>query len=433
MGALTNLLTGVNLGTATGSEAAKTQQKQKGGDAFAGVLERTENSSAKPVKRDESKRESVKANKPEKSETPQMTESQKTVAAKETTKAEKVEKPVEAVAVPADEVSKKLVAALSEALGVPEDVIAQILAQLNMQAVDLYVPENLNLYMQKLTGVETKEQLLGVPDIQTVFKQINTALDNFAAEAKAVLEAESKPVQEEPKEVVTAAKPIVANEAEAILTEETPEDFTVKTGEAKPEQAVKPANTAAKPQNDMMQDDAPQDSIRMAQEFNPAAAPITAQQAEQAAVRTESVRNIDTQGVIDQIVDKMKVEVKGDMSEIKIQLKPEHLGDVSLKISTQNGIVTAQFVAENQRIREIIEASFNQLRDSLSQQGIQLSQLSVSVGTDQNEQQSLYERERGMSGRRVESIAAGIAAEEEVLALDAEGETLMDANVNYLA
>ena len=431
MGALTNLLTGVNLGTTANSEVAKTQRRTKNGDAFAGVLERTEKQEVKQPMREDNRKEQTKPEKAQKSET-QAAESSKPVAVKDAPQAERVEKPAEAADIPAKEVNKKLMAALSKALDVPEDVIAQILAQLNMQALDLYKPENLSLFMQKLTGVETKEQLLGVPDIQTMFKQINKALDAFTAEAKSIAtaQAEAKPVQDAPKEL-TPAKPSAEQKQDAVQLTDTAKEFTA--AEAKPEQAVKPAQAETGTENEATQDNTPKEQIRTAQEFNPAAAPITAQQVEQSAVRTESVRNIDTQSVIDQIVDKMKVEVKGDLSEIKIQLKPEHLGDVSLKITTQNGIVTAQFVAENQRIREIIEASFNQLRDSLAQQGIQLSQLSVSVGNNQNEQQTLYERERNVSGRRVEAVAAGILAEEEELALDSEGETLTDASVNYLA
>jgi len=44
------------------------------------------------------------------------------------------------------------------------------------------------------------------------------------------------------------------------------------------------------------------------------------------------------------------------------------------------------FVAENQRVREIIESNFNQLRDSLEEQGIQVSQLSVSVSDQDAEE-----------------------------------------------
>ena len=78
-------------------------------------------------------------------------------------------------------------------------------------------------------------------------------------------------------------------------------------------------------------------------------------------------------------MEKLKVSVKPDLSEVKILLRPEQLGEVSLKIATQNGIVTAQFIAENQKVKEIIESNFNQLRDMLSEQGVDVGALEVNV------------------------------------------------------
>lgn len=97
--------------------------------------------------------------------------------------------------------------------------------------------------------------------------------------------------------------------------------------------------------------------------------------------------NVDTENVLKQITDAMKVDIKGDIAnEVKITLRPAHLGDVTLKIVTENGIITAQFEAESQRVKEIIESNFNQLKDSLKQQGIEISNLQVNV--NENKQNS---------------------------------------------
>jgi len=47
---------------------------------------------------------------------------------------------------------------------------------------------------------------------------------------------------------------------------------------------------------------------------------------------------------------------------------------------SDNGIITARFVAENYQVKEIIESNFNTLHESLNAQGLNVSQLSVSVG-----------------------------------------------------
>lgn len=104
---------------------------------------------------------------------------------------------------------------------------------------------------------------------------------------------------------------------------------------------------------------------------------------EKASKSLGNEKNVDTENVIKQLMDAMKVEVKSDItSEIKIMLRPQHLGDVTLKIITENGLIVAQFEAENQRVKEIIESNFNSLKDSLESQGIQVSSLQVNINND---------------------------------------------------
>jgi hypothetical protein len=62
---------------------------------------------------------------------------------------------------------------------------------------------------------------------------------------------------------------------------------------------------------------------------------------ESAMLRTP--QNVSTQDVLNQIVEQMKVNVRVDNStEIRITLRPESLGEVTLRLVTQNGIVTAR-------------------------------------------------------------------------------------------
>lgn len=96
---------------------------------------------------------------------------------------------------------------------------------------------------------------------------------------------------------------------------------------------------------------------------------------------------IDGEDIANQLVKGMKVELNlSNTSEIKIMLRPESLGEVSLKLATDNGVITAQFVAESQRIKEIIESNFNMLRNALAEQGVEVSSLEVSVRQDNNGQ-----------------------------------------------
>lgn len=82
-----------------------------------------------------------------------------------------------------------------------------------------------------------------------------------------------------------------------------------------------------------------------------------------------------------QIVEHARLIRSGQDTEMVIHLKPEHLGDLTLKISvTENGAVTASFHSDNAQVRTIIENSLVQLRQELSDQGLKVDSVEVFSG-----------------------------------------------------
>ncbi len=84
--------------------------------------------------------------------------------------------------------------------------------------------------------------------------------------------------------------------------------------------------------------------------------------------------------VLKQIVEKAQVLLGNDTSEMDMQLRPENLGKLSLKVVIEKGLMSARFIAESQQVKEVIESNFNQLKDMLQQKGIDVQSFSVSVG-----------------------------------------------------
>jgi len=132
---------------------------------------------------------------------------------------------------------------------------------------------------------------------------------------------------------------------------------------------------------------------------------------EAAATRAETVARaaapppVNTSNVIEQIMNQVKVQTSGgQFTEMRLTLRPESLGDIILRVVTQNGIVMAQFEAENQRVKEALEANMNQLRNALEEAGIKFSELSVSVGQDENERMNQFNKARQESRHRADSI-----------------------------
>ena len=74
-----------------------------------------------------------------------------------------------------------------------------------------------------------------------------------------------------------------------------------------------------------------------------------------------------------QIVDQARL--------IRTKLKPEHLGELTLKVSvSQNGSVNASFHSENAQVRTAIENSLVQLRQELNNQGLKVDSVEVYAG-----------------------------------------------------
>lgn len=75
----------------------------------------------------------------------------------------------------------------------------------------------------------------------------------------------------------------------------------------------------------------------------------------------------------------------GDRTEMQMTLEPRELGKLGMRISMENGLVTASFHAESHTVKQLIEAELPRLKDSLQQQGIHLDQVSVQIGGGQSE------------------------------------------------
>ena len=81
-----------------------------------------------------------------------------------------------------------------------------------------------------------------------------------------------------------------------------------------------------------------------------------------------------------QIVQKAQVMIGDGMAEMKLELKPEQLGKLHLKLEMQGGMLAAKFVADSQQTKELIEANMSQLKQSFSDQGLNFGKIDVSVG-----------------------------------------------------
>jgi len=82
-----------------------------------------------------------------------------------------------------------------------------------------------------------------------------------------------------------------------------------------------------------------------------------------------------------QIVEQARLIRRGENTEMVIKLHPDHLGELTLKVSVSaNGAVNASFHSDNAQVRTIIENSLVQLKQELNNQGLKVDNVDVYAG-----------------------------------------------------
>ena len=138
------------------------------------------------------------------------------------------------------------------------------------------------------------------------------------------------------------------------------------------------------------------------------------QKVEGNAAQTNQTR--ETYNVPQQIVEQAKLLQRGTDSQMIIKLNPEHLGQLSLKVSVNgNGGVTATFHTDNAQVRAILETTMTQLKQQLDEQGIKVDNVEVHTGLPDGQlpqdqgQQGFYQQQ----GQQVRSQQADLQDFEE--------------------
>ena len=138
------------------------------------------------------------------------------------------------------------------------------------------------------------------------------------------------------------------------------------------------------------------------------------QKVEGSAAQTNQAR--ETYNVPQQIVEQAKLLQRGTDSQMIIKLNPEHLGQLSLKVSVNgNGGVTAAFHTDNAQVRAILETTMTQLKQQLDEQGIKVDNVEVHTGLPDGQlpqdqgQQGFYQQQ----GQQVRSQQADLQDFEE--------------------
>lgn len=116
------------------------------------------------------------------------------------------------------------------------------------------------------------------------------------------------------------------------------------------------------------------------------------------ASQTSSAWSADTQNIMRQIMDYLKIQVKPDTSSLEMQLHPASLGTLQIHVASKGGVLTAGFVVQNEAVKAALESQMVQLKESFAQQGVKVEAIEVTVQTHQFEE-NLEQGRRGGSSQ----------------------------------
>jgi flagellar hook-length control protein FliK len=92
--------------------------------------------------------------------------------------------------------------------------------------------------------------------------------------------------------------------------------------------------------------------------------------------------------VMDQIVERAALRSVNDRSEVRIQLKPDALGDVRMSIVSEKNHLVVQMIADKSETKDIIESQIHHLKTELDKQGLTVNRIEVMISADTNQQDS---------------------------------------------
>ena len=123
---------------------------------------------------------------------------------------------------------------------------------------------------------------------------------------------------------------------------------------------------------------------------------------------------ISRAGTLNQIVEKAALSLKNGKSQARVELKPDFLGSVRMKITTENHLVSVRILTELPIVKEMIESNISQLKTDLQSHGLSIDKLDVSVANDSQQHGKGFEKTENLPEQENSDVSdnGAVVAEE---------------------
>lgn len=389
---------------------------QGAADRAGGMEQRKPNANAEP-QRAESKSAEPKGAKPEEISKPEQDAEMRAEQPPQTAAEEKVSD------VPPEDMSPEELEEAMEVLGAavmelmreiadvfgitPEELQAR-LQELGMEPMDLLRTENLSGLVLELGGAEDSLALLTDEKLCDGYKavmekltevletvseklnvtpeQMNRLLDEVkmpqaGMAAKADREAEDVPARAPEIEIVSEKADVGSRENAGLHRSDAAVQADPGTQAGTEAQTVQPAvrpetdrNSGRQPGHEADGGQQGQLFAQQLRQLQPETAPQEAQPTAQSAAG-----NAETQNIMRQIMDYMKVQLSAETTSLEMHLHPESLGTLHVQVEAKSGVLTANFITQNEAVKAALESQMAQLQERFEEQGVKVQAIEVTV------------------------------------------------------
>lgn len=346
---------------------------------------------------------------------------------------------------------------LKEELGVSKEQIEEAMEILGLSFSDLLNPNQLANLVAELTGAENMSELLCSEEFMTIMQEVGTLSENLLQELgisaeeltqmfdvpESVIDTgadesmnQTGDITQIPESVDDAASNVAVPQESVDASVDTVEPHKASTNtdekltvnekiqdeELTAEKTADTALDTEKPeQNETGKDSAfskqqnTNESGVQARNDMPGAvnqdvAGTTFAQTQ--SMVGETAPQVDVAEIMKQIVEYSRVSIGNQATTMEMQLNPENLGKIYMEITSKEGVVSARITAQNEVVKEALEAQLVELKQNLNQAGIKVEAVEVTIeshefernleqNTKQQEEQAAQQEKSSKQNRRI--------------------------------
>ena len=396
------------------------------------------------------------------------------------------------------EITNQIVDKIKSEFEVTDEEIEEAMEVLGLTIADLTKPAELRNLLMELTGTSDSIELLTNVELYDSVKEVTDFASNLFTEvakdfslsteqltemintesfeealnevdvsvktneAEVEAEAEAEVVSEVTVDKTTDAALAFENSDKANANETKPvesnnsnesEEVPIDTEKKAPDKIEKPESFT---QSSLMNDEAMNERSENRKSFNFDSSKnqeFTFNQTQ--AVTNQTVNTVgdivetvtsyttgtDTDNIMRQVTDYVKVHISEDVTKMEIELHPASLGTVNMQINSQNGQITAHLTVQNELVKSVLETQMIKLQETFDEQGTKVSAIEVTVAEYSLNSQSDNNYSEERNGRSYGSKKKGINLNEigsldeldEEEQLEAKVMEMNGSSVNYTA